>query len=210
MPASGSLFDIEPDESQPAVEAGEDPAGDSTTDGDTDRAVDDADTDVEPEPVQQPSPSGSGPTPASSIPEGSLFDIEETDEPEPALEAGEDPAGDATTDGDTDRAADDADTDVEPEQPKAEEEQPPIRSIKEIKAEFADEGDAAEKTPATTETGQPDATDAAADSDADAAEDTRDADDDAEDEPARPSGSGEKHTPKTDAKIDDSSSLFDL
>ena len=34
--------------------------------------------------------------------------------------------------------------------------------------------------------------------------------DDAEDEPARSSGSGEKHTPKTDAKIDDSTSLFDL
>ena len=46
----------------------------------------------------------------------------------------------------------------------------------------------------------------AADSDADAAEDT----DDEADEPAKPSGSGEKHTPKTDAKIDDSSSLFDL
>jgi len=207
VPASGSLFDIEPDEPQPAsAEAVEDPAGDSTTDG----AADHADTDVEPEPEpdpeQQSASSGSGPTPASSIPKGSLFDIEEPDEPQPApAEAGEDPAGDSTTDGDTDRAADHADTDVE--QPNAEEEHPPIRSIKEIKAEFASEGDEAEKTPAAR-TGQPEGTDAA-DSEADDAEDTQDADD-AKDEPAKPSGSGEKHTPRTDARIDDSSSLFDL
>jgi hypothetical protein len=106
---------------------------------------------------------------------------------------------DSTTDGATDRAADDADTDVaELEEPKAEEEKAPIRSLKEIKAEFAGDGGSVESTGATTET-----------EDADDAEDSP-GDDDAQDEPAGSSGSGEKHTPKTDAKIDDSTSLFDL
>src|SRR4029077_6689548 len=139
------------------------------------------DAEVEREPEQQPAPSGSGPTPSSSIPAGSLFDIEEPEDAaeKPAAEAGKDPAGDRNTDLERER-----------EQPKAADEQPPIRSIKEIKAEFAGDGDAAGKTPATAETDKPDATEAAADSDADAADDAQDTDDEA-DEPVKPSGSGE-------------------
>ncbi len=145
----GSLFDIggddDAEESTPTTveaktsdadtPADEDAAGDSTTDGETDRAADDADTDVEPDEdteskseasEDEPAPSSSGTTstPAKEIPEGgSLFDIEEPAEEEaPAAKVpsgsdtetavDEDAAGDSTTDGDTDRSHDDADTDV--------------------------------------------------------------------------------------------------
>jgi len=194
----GSLFDLGDDEEEAAPEP--DTAAAAAAGGGSLFDLGDDEDDAAPEPAKPAA------EPADTVPaSGSLFDIE-PDEPQPAsAEAGEDLAGDSTTDGDTDRAADHADTDVE--QPNAEEEHPPIRSIKEIKAEFASEGDEAEKTPAAR-TGQPEGTDAA-DSEADDAEDTQDADD-AKDEPAKPSGSGEKHTPRTDAKIDDSSSLFDL
>ena len=141
IPEGGSLFDIEtpteepaPAASDPSTPADHDAAADSTTDGDTDRSNDAADTDVAPpadtkaetatEPETQaakPSSSGSTVTPATEIPEGgSLFDIETpTEEPAPAASdpstpADHDAAADSTTDGDTDRSNDAADTDVAP------------------------------------------------------------------------------------------------
>ena len=111
----GSLFDLgDDDSSEPAAKAvapeaagseekaGEDAAGDSTTDADVDRSEDDADTDVAPEPAEEEdeapaaaaaasASSGTASTPGTEIPEGgSLFDIEA-----PAEEAGHpaDPRG---------------------------------------------------------------------------------------------------------------------
>ncbi len=140
VPQGGSLFDLGEPEEQPAPSsaapaqdgepAGEDPAGDSTTDGHTDRSKDDADTwSQDAEKGAAPATSRTEVTPATEVPQGgSLFDLAEPEEQQVAAAApaaptetpaapaqddepaGEDPAGDSTTDGHTDRSKDDADT----------------------------------------------------------------------------------------------------
>ncbi len=182
IPEGGSLFDIQEPAEEPAPAASDDEtpaekdaASDSTTDGETDRSKDDADTDVEPEPetedepapepepaveeTPEPAASGNTVTPASEIPEGgSLFDIQEpAEEPAPAASDDETPAekdaaSDSTTDGETDRSKDDADTDVQPEpepEPDDQEEtsassesadsdDSSVTSLRDIKAKYAD------------------------------------------------------------------------
>ncbi len=111
----------------------------SQDDADTDVQPDEADS-AEPEssstdqaePAPAPASSGTAITPGTEIPEGgSLFDIEEpaeeqvsraaptTESTETAEEpeGTEDAAGDSTTDGQVDRSEDDADTDVQPDEP---------------------------------------------------------------------------------------------
>ncbi|MEP6817054.1 MAG: heterodisulfide reductase-related iron-sulfur binding cluster, partial [Marmoricola sp.] len=224
-----------PNDETPA-DAPEDTAGDSTTDGVTDRSEDDADTDVEPTDAGSTDGTSSEPEPESgedgasseapqvrsspdgAIPGTSMFDLEARTE-EPASSdanasddsagghpAPEDPTGDSTTDGDTDRAEDAVDTGADrtesaKDEPRDEAEgKPEIRSLRDIKAQYA-----GNETPSEAP-GEVSAEDSPAKTEPEAEDDSAD---EANTAP-KPAASGDAHTPRTDAKIDESSSLFDL
>jgi len=261
IPESGSLFDIEASTETATEDPAGDSTTDGATDRSEDDADTDVEPEAdEPdagsdargsaEGTTSDEGTGGGAGTSDTIPGTSMFDLEaRTREPvaEPVPEAateqpaqpdqvstdadpGEEPAADSTTDGDTDRTKDAADSSTGDADPAGRE--PAIRSLKDIKAQYADgeppSGDTdagdTEDTSADAKSGdgaRPEASRATADpepeaestqagagesaaTEADAGEQGKD------DEVQKPAVTGDAHTPKTDAKIDESTSLFDL
>jgi Fe-S oxidoreductase len=233
IPESGSLFDLEAPaeeaDAEPAPEKADEPedkAGDSTTDGETDRTEDDADTDVptaeatdEQEVPAKDTPDDAPKTSsgaADSIPGTSMFDLEARTGDSTTADTSEAPASEDDSTGAMDEGTahepEPATTEVEGDD--STEAEPAVRSLRDIKKQYAESKTADDTSGVEPEVETDDEASGAQpgpDEGADDGADDGPVSEPADDEPeAKPAAPGDAHAPKTDVQIDETTSLFDL